>query len=1059
MARRSRPIVAMALAVVTSMGLMSGACSSDAVPAPQAGVNAGPDGKPAPFKEPVRLSSEDGVLEVRLSAHQGTVALDTVKEPVTNFLIYGYELIKGTSSDGSTKGDNNYPAPTLRVDPGERLIIHYDNDLQDLTIDDFNDPAYTPAGGDVPIYPPVLRSAPLNLHTHGLHVSPSGNADNVLLSIPAGMSNTYDYAVPANMPNGLYWYHSHRHTVTAQQTYMGLAGMLEIGRPDGNLPLVTQNHIPIRDMALQYNFVFDRRNGGHQLNNPYWEQWVSTLKPPEGNQLADGTYQPSLAPVNFSQTTKGAEYFTNWYAGPLSVHNHRGQNQFVPQNLQNFTSPSKTLPADPSKPENERDVQFTINGQFQPELKLKPGQTEIWVFANMSDIAFVPLRFTETATGNHPKFAIVGQDGNPYTQVQRPVDGDGTYLEIPPGSRYAIAVTMPRSGDLIVDMPPGQGVKGISEPGVLYTNNGTKNAPAVLGTVTIDPKYIAARDGFFTFPTQTLLKVTPDSGEGQTTAFEPGQNLGAYTSYVDTSVMEPDVKRALDIGGGFGNKKASNSDPKAFTYQFDDNVFPNIPLIQPRLNSVEEWSFTNYNNDSHPIHIHVNDFQVQKVSSPLIGTTTGVQPFGIDNANVPPPVIDANDNPLVPAALTLRSDFKEYAGTYVVHCHRLNHEDNGLMATINVIPEVSTYVVAVPGSKGKPATVRVHDGNGDKVMAFITPFLSFEGTPSVAMADVNGDMILDLIVGTGAGVDSEVVAYDGNDTVHGRFTKELSRFAPFDAGFQGGVNVAGADIDGNALADNIIVGAGPGIESQVRIFSSTLPGETGKAPEIFTSFAPYPGAKSGVTIATGMVELGSGRESIVTAPGPGDAPRIKTFHYDLYTPTARMRARETSHDEHDDGYPGAPTQTSEFLAYDESYTGGMSLSTGWVAGEEGGAKSIITGQLAGDGTVRSWSSGSRLDGFPGMYLQSPNHHEVDVEFTQTSSFAPFTGAKPGVTVATTSTTAGADLLVSGAVPGGSEVRKYGLGRPAPEATTLAPKLLTTLPRVAGVGGPAPLSGR
>ncbi len=180
---------------------------------------------------------------------------------------------------------------------------------------------------------------------------------------------------------------------------------------------------------------------------------------------------------------------------------------------------------------------------------------------------------------------------------------------------------------------------------MLYTNNGTENSPAVLGTVTIDPKYIAARDGFFTFPTQTLLKVTPDAGEGKTTAFEPGQNLDTYTSFVDTSVMEPEVKRAFDIGGGFGNKKANKNDPKAFTYQFDDNIFPNIPLIQPRLNSVEEWAFTNYNNDSHPIHIHVNDFQVQKVVSPLDGTTTGVQPFGIDNANVPPPEIDEEDNP------------------------------------------------------------------------------------------------------------------------------------------------------------------------------------------------------------------------------------------------------------------------------------------------------------------------------------------------------------------------------------------------------------------------------
>lgn len=1045
------------LMVVMALTAMTTSCSStpkDSVNPPP-GVNAGADGRPAPYREQVRLQSKDGVLEVRLSAHQGTVNLDTVKEPVSNFLVFGYELIKGTSSDGSTSGDNLYPAPTLRVDPGERLIVHYDNDLQGLTIDDFNDPAQTPTGGEVPIYPQALTSAPLNLHTHGLHVSPSGNADNVLLSIPAGMGNTYDYAVPSNMPNGLYWYHSHRHTLTAQQTYMGLAGMLEIGRPDGNVPLVTKNDIPIRTMALQYNYVFDRRGGGHQLNNPYWEQWVSTLKPPEGNQLAEGTYQPSLAPVNFAESTKGAEYFTNWYSGPLSVHNHRGQNQFIPPNLQTFTSPSKTIPANTSLPENQRDVQFTINGQFQPELKLKPGQTEIWVFANMSDIAFVPLRFTETATGNHPKFAVIGQDGNPYTQVQRPVDGDGTYLEIPPGSRYAVAVTMPRSGDLVVDMPPGPGVKGIDEPGVLYTNNGTKNSPAVLGRVTIDPKYIAARDGFFTFPTQNLLKVTPDGGEGRTTAFEPGQNLDTYTSFVDTSVMEPAVKRALDIGGGFGNKKADKNDPKAFTYQFDDNIFPNIPLIQPRLNSVEEWSFTNYNNDSHPIHIHVNDFQVQQVTSPTIGTTTGVQPFGIDNANVPQPVVDAGDNPLTPASLTLRSDFIEYAGTYVVHCHRLNHEDNGLMATINVIPEVSTYAVAVPGSKGKPATVQVHDGDGDEVIAYVTPFPDFEGTPSVAMADVNGDMILDLIVGTGSGVDSQVVVYDGNDSAQGRFTSELARFAPFDTGFQGGVSVAGADIDGNALADNVIAASGPGMDSQIKVFSSTLPTEKGTAPDVFSAFMPYPGSTSGVSIATGMVELGSGRESIVTAPGAGDAAQIKTFRYDLYTPTARARADGTA-GEHG-GKPNEPKMTSTYLAYDEGYTGGVSLSTGWVAGVEGGAKSIVTGQLGGAGTVRAWSTGSRLDGFPGMYLENPNHHDVDLKYTQIASFEPFAGS--GVTVATTSTTNGADLVVSGRGAGSAVVQKLALARPTPTATTVAPRVIGTLPELSGVDGPAALGGR
>ncbi len=407
--RRRRPVVLVAVTMVTSLTLMFAGCASETTTV--GGGNSGPDGTPVAYQEPVKLTSDGGVLEVRLSARQGTVDLDTAWAPVSNFLLFGYEVLRGTASDGSAEADGVYPAPTLRVDPGERLIIHYDNDLQNLTIEDFYDPAFTPAGGDVPIYPPPLTSSPLNLHTHGLHASPDGNADNVLLDIPAGKGNVYDYAVPKDMPNGLYWYHSHRHTVTAQQTYLGLAGLLEIGRPDGNLPLVTENDIPIRDMALQYNFVFDRKGGGHQLNDPNWPQYVSTLTPPEGDQLADGTYSPTLAPVNFSETSEGAQYFTNWYAGPLSPANHRGQNQFVPGNLQSFSSDETNIPADPSLPDNQRDVQYTVNGQFQPELKLKPGQTEIWVLANISDFAYMPLRLTETATGNHPKFAVVGQDG------------------------------------------------------------------------------------------------------------------------------------------------------------------------------------------------------------------------------------------------------------------------------------------------------------------------------------------------------------------------------------------------------------------------------------------------------------------------------------------------------------------------------------------------------------------------------------------------------------------------------------------------------------------------
>jgi hypothetical protein len=262
------------------------------------------------FREPVTLASKDGVLEVRLTARQGQATLDTAAAPVQNFLLFDYEVIRGTPSDGRKSGGNLYPAPTLHLFPGETLIVHFENGLSGLTIRDYFIPQYTPKGQPIPIYPEQMTSSPLNLHTHGAHISPRGNADNVLLHIPPGMSNTYTYDIPRNMPQGLYWYHSHLHGLTSAHVYTGLAGLLAIGRTDGNLPLVTEKNIPIRNMALQYNFVFDRAGGLAQLNNMTWPQWVSTIIPPKPGELANGTYQPSLAPVNFKQSKPGTKYLT-----------------------------------------------------------------------------------------------------------------------------------------------------------------------------------------------------------------------------------------------------------------------------------------------------------------------------------------------------------------------------------------------------------------------------------------------------------------------------------------------------------------------------------------------------------------------------------------------------------------------------------------------------------------------------------------------------------------------------------------------------------------------------
>ena len=280
-----------------------------------------------------------------------------------------------------------------------------------LTIRDLYNPAFTKTGGEVPIYPEQLTQAPINLHTHGLRVSPKGNSDNVLLHVGAGLTNTYVYDIRKDHPHGAYWYHPHLHQLTSPETYLGLTGILAVGRLDGNIPLVTEKNLPIRNMVLQYNFVFDRKGGGTALNNPNWSQYVSTLTKPKDDELAKGTYRPLLAPVNFRDSKKGTEYFTVWWTGPLGVNNNRGRLQFIPSNLQTFEqNPGGTgrkIAADPSLPDYQRDVQFTVNGQFQPTIKSKPGQTEIWVLSNISDMAYMNVQLTETATGRHPKIAIL----------------------------------------------------------------------------------------------------------------------------------------------------------------------------------------------------------------------------------------------------------------------------------------------------------------------------------------------------------------------------------------------------------------------------------------------------------------------------------------------------------------------------------------------------------------------------------------------------------------------------------------------------------------------------
>jgi hypothetical protein len=350
--------------------------------------------------------------------------------------------------------------------------------------------------------------------------------------------------------------------------------------------------------------------------------------------------------------------------------------------------------------------------------------------------------------------------------------------------------------------------------------------------------------------------------------------------------------------------------------------------------------------------------------------------------------------------------------------------------------------VATSGAPGREAQVRVYDGSGDTLLTTVVPFPGFEGPLSVTLGDVDGDQVLDLVAAKGAGDAPEVVAYSGAHLAGGSpFQTPLLRFLAFDASFHGGVTVAAAGIDGNPLADNVIVGSGPGMESTVKVFGSVRPSALGTAPDLFARFSPYPGSTTGVVVAAGLVDATSGRFSILTAPGAGSSAEIKAFRFDLYTPNTGAAAWCAPRDPLP---PGVPLLASDFLAFDAGYTGGVSLATGWVAGQYGGAQSIVAAQSSAPGVVKVFSSGSALDGQPTVYLQNPNAHDAKISFHEVSSFAPFADApSSGTRVATTSTVHGADLLASGLDATGTRVlvRKFALERSSSAAATLSPALL------------------
>jgi hypothetical protein len=172
-------------------------------------------------------------------------------------------------------------------------------------------------------------------------------------------------------------------------------------------------------------------------------------------------------------------------------------------------------------------------------------------------------------------------------------------------------------------------------------------------------------------------------------------------------------------------------------------------------------------------------------------------------------------------------------------------------------------LIVAAGKGGGPA-VAVYDGaTGQLLRTFFALEPTFTGGLTVAAGDVNLDGVADIIVGASAGGGPRVVVFDGKTGA------ELRTFFAFEPTFTGGVNVAAGDLNGDGRAD-VVVGAGAGGGPRVAVFSGAT------AVELSDRFAYDPGFRGGVYVAAGDLDR-DGVDDLVTGAGPGGAPDVRAF--------------------------------------------------------------------------------------------------------------------------------------------------------------------------------------
>ena len=307
----------------------------------------------------------------------------------------------------------------------------------------------------------------------------------------------------------------------------------------------------------------------------------------------------------------------------------------------------------------------------------------------------------QNCTGPQLSYHLIASDGLTMAAA-RPV----TQTTLQPGYRNDALVVFPEAGEYCVvnESAPAAGSVGQQAPSRQFLGH-----VAVAAGVRVDDPARLLTDALVAAARRVVPAPLRDRVVGE---LRSGLKLTSFTPHPDIKPEEVTGRQELafyiDLKGDAPRFAISSKliDPKNFDPADFKPYDPDDPKLVRvlKLTGVDEWKLQS-GFVSHPFHIHINPFQIVEILDPSgrdvsapgavddAGGRVDPQYPGLQNVwkdtiwiknliNNPQDIPDKLATSMY--TIKIRTRYQRYVGEYVLHCHILDHEDQGVMQKVRI---------------------------------------------------------------------------------------------------------------------------------------------------------------------------------------------------------------------------------------------------------------------------------------------------------------------------------------------------------------------------------------